>query len=72
VGKTLQQTQDSYQPAYKQLYSGRGNLVDRVEKLRQMGVKAGNRLDAQLVEQAGSDGTEMLEDKTDGGQPEAP
>jgi len=71
VGKNLQQAQDSYQTAYKQLYSGRGNLVDRVEKLRQMGVKAGKRLDAQLVEQAGSDGAEMLEDKTDGGQQEA-
>ena len=71
VGKNLQQAQDSYQTAYKQLYSGRGNLVDRVEKLRQMGVKAGKRLDAQLVEQAGSEGAEMLEDKTDGGQQEA-
>ena len=70
VGKNLQQAQESYQTAYKQLYSGRGNLVDRVEKLRQMGVKAGKRLDAQLVEQAGSDGAEMLEDKTDSGQQE--
>ena len=71
VGKNLQQAQESYQTAYKQLYSGRGNLVDRVEKLRQMGVKAGKQLDAQLVEQAGSEGAEMLEDKTDGGHPEA-
>lgn len=71
VGKNLQQAKDSYQAAYKQLYSGRGNLVGRVEKLRQMGVKAGKRLDAQLVEQAGSEGAEMLEDKTDGGHPEA-
>ena len=71
VGKNLQQAQESYQAAHKQLYSGRGNLVGRVEKLRQMGVKAGKRLDAQLVEQAGSEGAEMLEDKTDGGQPEA-
>ena len=71
VGKNLQQAQESYQAAHKQLHSGRGNLVGRVEKLRQMGVKAGKRLDAQLVEQAGSDGAEMLEDKTDGGQQEA-
>ena len=68
VGKNLQQAQDSYQAAHKQLHSGRGNLVGRVEKLRQMGVKAGKRLDAQLVEQADSDGAEMLADKTDGGQ----
>ena len=71
VGKNLQQAQESYQAAHKQLHSGRGNLVGRVEKLRQMGVKAGKRLDAQLVEQAGSEGAEMLEDKTDGRQPEA-
>ena len=68
VGKNLQQAQDSYQAAHKQLHSSRGNLVGRVEKLRQMGVKAGKRLDAQLVEQADSDGAEMLADKTDGGQ----
>lgn len=66
VGKNLQQAQENYQTAYKQLYSGCGNLVDRVEKLRQMGVKAGKRLDAQLVEQAGSEEPEALEDKTGG------
>lgn len=71
VGKNLQQAQDSYQTAYKQLYSGRGNLVDRVEKLHQMGVKAGKRLDAQLVEQADGEEAEMLEDKTNSGQPGA-
>ena len=31
-------------------YDGRGNLVSRAEKLRALGVKAGKRLDKNLVE----------------------
>ncbi len=60
VGKNLQQAQDSYQTAYKQLYSGTGNLVRRVEKLRQLGLKTSKRLDGQLVEQAETEATGRL------------
>ncbi|WP_225747639.1 DNA recombination protein RmuC [Eikenella sp. Marseille-P7795] len=70
VGKNLQQAQDSYQTAYKQLYSGRGNLIGRVEKLRQMGVKAGKRLDEKLVEQAGAEALPEPQEETAGGTAE--
>lgn len=38
VGKHLQHGQDSYQDAMKKLSSGRGNLLDRAEKLKSLGV----------------------------------
>ncbi|MBH5328264.1 DNA recombination protein RmuC [Eikenella sp. S3360] len=66
VGKNLQQAQDSYQTAYKQLYSGTGNLVRRAEKLRQMGLKTNKRLDEKLVEQAGTDALPEPQEATTG------
>lgn len=38
IGKHLQQSQDSYQDAMKKLSSGKGNLLDRAEKLRSLGI----------------------------------
>ncbi|MCI4000417.1 DNA recombination protein RmuC, partial [Klebsiella pneumoniae] len=40
VGKGIDQAQNSFQTAFKQLAEGRGNLVGRAEKLRLLGVKA--------------------------------
>ncbi len=52
VGKNLEQAQNQFQTAYKQLTEGRGNLVNRAEKLRLLGVKAGKQLDKRLVDNA--------------------
>ncbi|WP_416191841.1 DNA recombination protein RmuC [Neisseria sp. CCUG12390] len=52
VGKNLEQAQNQFQTAYKQLTEGRGNLVSRAEKLRLLGVKAGKQLDKRLAENA--------------------
>ena len=70
VGKNIEQAQNQYQAAYKQLSEGRGNLVTRAEKLRKLGIKASKQLDRQLAEQAaqhlalpdGNDGDEDSED----------
>ena len=50
VGKNMAQAQSQFQVACKQLSQGKGNLVSRAEKLRTLGVKAGKRLDKNLVE----------------------
>lgn len=52
IGKNIDQAQSQYQTAYKQLVEGRGNLVNRAEKLRQLGVKTVKQLDKQLVERS--------------------
>lgn len=55
VGKNIEQAQNQYQAAYKQLYEGRGNLVNRAEKLRKLGIKAGKQLERSLTEQAAAE-----------------
>ncbi|MDO9375020.1 MAG: DNA recombination protein RmuC [Ferruginibacter sp.] len=51
VGKKLQDAQQSYDNAFKQLGSGRGNIITRVEELKKMGANAGKQLPDRLVEQ---------------------
>ncbi|CKK33379.1 DNA recombination protein RmuC [Neisseria meningitidis] len=52
VGKGIDQAQNSFQTAFKQLAEGRGNLVGRAEKLRLLGVKANKQLARDLTERA--------------------
>lgn len=52
VGKNIDQAQVYFQQAYRQLYEGRGNLINRAEKLRKLGVKASKQLDKNLAAQA--------------------
>jgi DNA recombination protein RmuC len=44
IGQRLGQTQESYQEAMKKLYTGKGNLIRRTEKLKQLGAKANKSL----------------------------
>ncbi|MDR2890642.1 MAG: DNA recombination protein RmuC [Alistipes sp.] len=64
VGRGLERAQKSYDQAYGQLRSGRGNLVVTSEKLRAMGVKAAKKLPAALVDD--STAPTEVEDGTEG------
>lgn len=44
VGKKIQDAQQAHDHAFKQLYTGRGNLVRRVEELKKMGASAKKQL----------------------------
>lgn len=44
LGNSLETSLANYQNAMKQMNSGRGNIVSRLEKLHQMGIKANKRL----------------------------
>ena len=50
VGQQLKGSQSAYDAAVKKLVGGRGNLVRRVERLREMGAKAHKRLDIAAIE----------------------
>lgn len=52
IGTQLDKARDSYDKARKQLHSGRGNLVRRVEELRKLGAKTKKVIARELVEQA--------------------
>ena len=59
VGKNIEQAQTQYTTAFKQLSEGRGNLVNRAEKLRNLGIKTSKQLNRNLAENA-EDNTPQL------------
>lgn len=58
VGKRLTEADTAYQHAFKQLSTGKGNLVRRAEELKQMGASSKHQLPDALVQQAGLDDAE--------------
>lgn len=55
IGTRLDQTQASYSQAMNKLKDGRGNLIRRVQKLQELGVKASRQLPPQFTDsQSGS------------------
>jgi DNA recombination protein RmuC len=50
IGVKLQQTQNSYDAAHNKLTSGKGNLVNRAERILHLGAKASKRIPLSLVE----------------------
>ena len=61
VGKNIEQAQTQYQAAYKQLTDGRGNLVNRAQKLYKLGVKASKQIDKSLLDQAQEGPPQLLQ-----------
>jgi len=57
VGKQIGTVQNTYEGAMKKL-TGRGNLINRVEKLKKLGAKASKNLDEKLLRRAEEDDTE--------------
>ena len=53
VGKNIDQAQNAYNEAYKQLSTGNDNLVLQTQKLKDLGVKAKKELPSSLLESAG-------------------
>lgn len=57
IDKSLHMARESYDTAFKQLASGRGNLIGQAEKLRELGVKAKKELPPSLLEKANTEKT---------------
>ena len=53
VGKQLDKAKESYEKAFGQLYSGRGNLIKQASEFKELGVSVQKELPADLVERAG-------------------
>jgi DNA recombination protein RmuC len=49
VGKKLNDAQISYDDAFKQLSTGKGNLIGRVEELKKMGADASKQIPDRLL-----------------------
>ena len=52
VGQRIGQTQESYLEAMKKLHTGKGNLIRRTEKLKQLGAKANKSLPSEDARRA--------------------
>ncbi len=52
IGSKLDSTRRSYDAALNKLSTGKGNLVRRAEKIRELGAKSSKELPAQLIENA--------------------
>lgn len=52
VGTQLNSTRSTYEDAMKKLVTGRGNLVNQAEKLREMGAKNTRRIDEKITQRA--------------------
>jgi len=51
VGKHIDKANVVYEEAYKKLSSGKGNLLSRVEGIRELGVKTAKKLKVDTEEQ---------------------
>jgi DNA recombination protein RmuC len=65
VGRNLDRAQKSYGEAFGQLSGGKGNLVGRAERLREMGVKASKKLPVTLLASSSDDDAEPEADEGD-------
>lgn len=52
IGKRLEQSQDSYRKAVNKLYDGQGNIVRRIESIKELGAKASKSLPDKLLNNA--------------------
>lgn len=53
VGKKLEDATNCYTEAFRQLSSGRGNIVARIQELKKMGAAAGKELPDRLLQEEG-------------------
>ncbi|MDT8428220.1 MAG: DNA recombination protein RmuC [Pseudomonadales bacterium] len=65
IGKKIQATQKSYDRAHNKLHTGKGNLLSRVEKLRELGARASKKHAAHILAQADLSELEAQEDIPD-------
>ncbi|MEX1240463.1 MAG: DNA recombination protein RmuC [Cyclobacteriaceae bacterium] len=52
VGTQLNSTKNTYEDAMKKLVTGRGNLINQAEKIREMGAKNTKRIDEKITQRA--------------------
>ena len=56
VGERIEQAKKSYDEAYGQLYSGRGNLVNQAQNLKELGIKNKKDLPQHLIDKSNDKG----------------
>ncbi|NDA61390.1 MAG: DNA recombination protein RmuC [Chitinophagia bacterium] len=57
IGKKIGEADKVYQQSFKQLYTGRGNLIGKVEELKKMGANASKQIPANLLREESDNST---------------
>lgn len=70
IGHRIDASRKSFDKAQNKLVSGRGNLIKRVENLRQLGAKTGKKQKADLLDQARSDDAVLPGTSAEGEDPD--
>lgn len=65
LGKRITTLQRGYEEAMKKLYTGRGNLVSSVEKIKRLGANTTKSLPQQLLDRADDDEESFEQDDDD-------
>jgi DNA recombination protein RmuC len=52
VGKQIDGTQKTYSEAMKKLVEGKGNLVSRAQRIKELGLKTSKNMDSRLIERS--------------------
>ena len=55
VGKSLKSSQDSYEDAMNKLTEGRGNIIKKIENLKDLGAKTKKTLPQNIIDRANQD-----------------
>lgn len=61
IGQRIDASRKSYEKAHNKLASGKGNLVARIENMKKLGARASKKHAAQLLQKAGAEDSEALE-----------
>ena len=61
VGKRMDEGKKAYEESMKKLYTGNGNLITSVEKLKKMGAKAKKSLPENIINRASSSDNSLTE-----------
>lgn len=64
IGGRIDATQKSFDKAHNKLVSGKGNLITRIEKLKQLGARASKKHTDHVLAQASAEDPEQLEDQS--------
>ena len=55
VGKSLKSSKDSYEDAMNKLTDGRGNIIKKIENLKDLGAKTKKSLPQNIIDRANND-----------------
>ena len=63
VGRQMETAKNTYDNSMKMLVKGKGNLIGRTEKLRQLGLKNSKKVNPNMVDRAMNEENQVLKDE---------